>query len=244
MGFEQIIHFMKQVQGKISSNVYAPLQGQTNPQHHAFLRQLQKEANRADSLRIPLKELNVVVFDLETTGFFPDQGDLILSIGAVKVKGGEIQEKDFFYSLVQHDQALSEEIKELTGLCEEELSNAPPLVEVLARFFEFVEKDTLVAHHANHEKQFLQHVTWKLLRSQFQHRIIDTSLMVKLAEPTTNLVRLEDCCSHYGIEIQDRHHALGDAIMTAKLWVNCMNEIAESGCQSLQDVYEKLGRIT
>lgn len=70
MRMNPLIQFMKQVQGKINSSVYASLQGQSSPQHVAFLRQLEKELKVEESLVVPLKELNVVVFDLETTGFF------------------------------------------------------------------------------------------------------------------------------------------------------------------------------
>ncbi|MBC7197513.1 MAG: 3'-5' exonuclease, partial [Deferribacterales bacterium] len=34
----------------------------------------------------PLNEVEYVVFDLETTGIFPERGDRIIEIGAVKIK--------------------------------------------------------------------------------------------------------------------------------------------------------------
>jgi DNA polymerase III subunit epsilon len=237
-----LIQFMKQVQGKINSSVYASIQGQSSPQHIAFLRQLQKELKVEESLEIPLNELNVVVFDLETTGFFPDQGNEILSIGAVKVRGGEVQRDDCFYSLARCSSELSPEIKQLTGLKEEDLETAPELSKVLVDFYEFVKGDVLVAHHASHEKSFLQHFNWKLFRTPFKHRIVDTSFILKIAEPNLNAIRLEDCCDHCGIPVKERHHALGDAKMTAELWSVYLKKIQEQGLKTLNDVYEKLSR--
>ncbi|GGB63342.1 exonuclease domain-containing protein [Fictibacillus barbaricus] len=241
MRMNPLIQFMKQVQGKINSSVYASLQGQSSPQHVAFLRQLEKELKVEESLVVPLSELTVVVFDLETTGFFPEQGDEILSIGAVKVKGGEVLE-DTFYSLVHCSRELTPEIKELTRIEESDLAEAPELSKVLVDFYDFVKGEVLVAHHASHEKKFLQHFNWKLFRSQFKHRIVDTSFLLKLAEPNVNLVRLEDCCEHCSIPVVDRHHALGDAKMTAQLWSIYVERIQALGIKNLREVYERLSR--
>jgi DNA polymerase III subunit epsilon len=237
-----LIQFMKQVQGKINSGVYASLQGQSSPQHIAFLRQLEKELKVEESLTVPLDELNVVVFDLETTGFFPDQGNEILSIGAVRVKGGDVKHEETFYSLAHCNRELSPEIKQLTGISQDDLEEAPELSKVLVDFYEFVKGDVLVAHHANHEKSFLQHFNWKLFRSRFKHRIVDTSFIIKIADPDLNVIRLEDCCDHCGIPVKDRHHALGDAKMTAELWSNYVRRIHELGFKTLSDVYEKLSK--
>lgn len=242
MRIDPLIQFMRQMQGKINSSVYASIQGQSNAQHIAFLRQLQKEVKVEESLEVPLHELNVVVFDLETTGFFPDQGNEILSIGAVKVRGGEVKYDETFYSLAACTAALTPEIKQLTGLKEEDFEGAPALSKVLVDFYEFVKGDVLVAHHASHEKSFLQHFNWKLFRTHFKHRIVDTSFILKIAEPDSNLIRLEDCCAHCGISVKNRHHALGDAKMTAELWSVYVKKTQELGCKNLRDVYEKLSR--
>ncbi|MCM3718962.1 exonuclease domain-containing protein [Fictibacillus phosphorivorans] len=242
MRINPFIQFMKQVHGKINPGVYASLQGQSSAQHMAFLRQLQKEVKVEESLDIPLNELNAVVFDLETTGFFPDKGNEILSIGAVKVKHGKVVDEESFYSLAKCNTELTPEIKQLTGLKEEDFENAQTLSNVLIDFYKFVKGDVLVAHHASHEKSFLQHFNWKLFRTHFKHRIVDTSFLLKIAEPDSNVIRLEDCCEHCGIPVKDRHHALGDAKMTAELWCQCVDKIQEQGCKTLRDVYEKLSK--
>jgi DNA polymerase-3 subunit epsilon len=233
---------MKQVQGKVNSSVYASMQGQSSAQQVAFLRQLEKEMNKEKHLTIPFEELNVVVFDMETTGFFPDQGDEIISIGAVKVKGGSIKHDETFYSLARCKQILSPEIKQLTGIKDEDMEESPELSKVLVDFYQFVKGDVLVAHHASHEKKFLQHTNWKLFRKQFSHRIVDTSFLYKIAEPDVDFVRLEDFCNHCEIPVRKRHHALGDAKMTAELWSIYVKRIQDMGLKCLRDVYERLAR--
>lgn len=242
MAFEPLIQFMRGLSGKVNSGIFGGVTGQ-NMQQMAFLRQMQKEMDEREVMDIPLHELNVVVFDMETTGFFPDQGDEIISIGAIKVRGGEIQEGQVFYSLVRFEHTLSPRIEELTGISNLELKDAPLLSEVLVRFFDFARGFMLVAHHANHEKVFLQHTSWKLFRTSFKHRIVDTSFLYRIAEPDLKIVRLEDFCEHNAIPIKDRHHALGDAVLTAKLWCLYINKVQELGCRTLSDIYERLAKL-
>ena len=242
MGINNMVQFVKQLSSRLSPNMYTSIANRTDAASIAFLRQLQRELKREDVLDVPFKELKVVVFDLETTGFNPYKGDFVLSIGAVKMIGNKVLESETFYSLVKSEVDLSEDIVELTGITKEQLMDAPPIGVVLKRFFQFVENDTLVAHHANHEKVFMDHLTWSILRSKFQHRILDTSFLTKIVEPESDLVTLCDLCMRYGIAIEKRHHALHDSIATAKLWGESVSSVQRLGFVNLGDVYSHLAK--
>jgi DNA polymerase III subunit epsilon len=236
---ESFRQFMKGIQGRFSLSE-SRIQ---NSQQIAFMRQMQKEMKQESALSTPFEQLNVVVFDIETTGFYPELGDEIISIGAIRIKQGSICEKEVFYSLVQYNETLPEEIERLTGISSAKLKEAKPISEVLIQFFDFVNNDTLVAHHAKHEKNFLQNASWKLFRTPFKHRIVDTSFLYRIAEPELSMSRLEDLCEYNGIQVIDRHHALGDAKLAAKLWCAYIRRINELGCYTLGDVYERLARL-
>jgi DNA polymerase-3 subunit epsilon len=243
MRINHMIQLMKQVSGKIGSGIYASVQNQSNPQNVSFLRQLQKDAIREDELDCPFSELQVVVFDLETTGFFPSRGDQILSFGAIKIQGNQIQENDPFYSLVSVDQKVSEEITNLTGITQKDVAAAPPLAEVLLQFHDYIKNHLLVAHHSKHELAFMKHATYQLTRSDFQQRIVDTSFLIRIREPLFRNRSLEDCCALCDIDIKDRHNALGDARMTAQLWIHYVQLLQKQGLFTLRDVYEELSKI-
>ncbi|MFB6468278.1 exonuclease domain-containing protein [Cytobacillus sp. Hz8] len=243
MDMSQMIHFVKQLSGRLNPSMYTSVANQTDAASIAFLRQLQKEIRKEDVLQVPFSQLKVIVFDLETTGFYPQNGDKILSIGAVKLVGDQVMEQETFYSLINSSEPISEEIKDLTGICESELKEAPPLEQVLRDFYQFIESRPLVAHHANHEKSFMQNVTWKTLKMNFQHRLMDTSFLTKVVEPEKKLITLDECCQHFGISIDQRHHALYDAIGTAKLWAKGVQLIQEQGFKNLSDVYNYLAKI-
>ena len=213
-----------------------------NPQQLAYLRNLQREISKYDPMNIPLGELPFLLFDIETTGFHPEKGDGILSIGAVKMRGPEILPEEF-YSLVRFEREVPPEIVRLTNITTEEVGKARPFPDVYTEFLEFKSDSTLVAHHSVHERTFMEYVSSKLLRTPFKHRIVDTSFLFKVVDPGLQLVALEDLCTHHAIEVKGRHHALGDARMTAMLWSLYLEEAMQQGHETLSDIYRQFSQL-
>lgn len=56
----------------------ASMLGSSNAQQMAFIRQVSRDQRKESALDTPLSEMDAVVFDLETTGFNPYNGDEIL----------------------------------------------------------------------------------------------------------------------------------------------------------------------
>lgn len=245
MGMNDLIQFFREMSGKVSSNIYAGLHNQSSPQNISFLRKLQKELKENNTLDTPLESLKIVVFDLETTGFFPEKGDQAISIGAVKMCGTNIEEGESssFYSLIKSTQPISEEISALTNITDEHLADAPNTSDVLIRFYRFINHRILVAHHANHERAFMQKMSWDALRLRFEHRLIDTSFLLRLFIPNMKSVSLDEVCIQCGIDIHNRHHALGDAKMTAEIWSHYLKKAQALGLTNLREVYEHLSKM-
>ena len=240
MAFEPFLQMLRGIQGK---RVHGGIGGIQNSQQMAYLRHLQKEINKDDAMNTSLNELKVVVFDIETTGFSPEKGDSILSIGAIKMSGTSILEEQQFYSLIHYDQDIPKEIIQLTGITNDAVREAPSISNVLMSFFEFVQDSTLVAHHASHERNFMQYVSSKHFKTPFKHRIVDTLFLYKLIDRDFHNVSLEKLCEENDIPIVERHHALGDAKMTAEIWRIYLEKVIELGCESLNDVYNQFARI-
>ncbi|ESU33581.1 hypothetical protein G3A_05105 [Bacillus sp. 17376] len=243
MGMNDMVRFFRQMTGKLGSHIYAGMPPHLNPQKMSFLRQLQKEMKEGNSLDCPLEELPVVVFDLETTGFYPEKGDRIISIGAVKVIGSSILDGEVFYSLINPEIPVPTDILRLTSITDEDLMTAPQTTEVLLKFLNFIGSSVLIAHHAKHEQAFMKKFTSSHLRFNFEHRVIDTSFLIRLFKPVVTSLPLEQICLECGIEVENRHHALADAKMTANLWTFYIKKAREQGYRDLREVYEYLSLI-
>lgn len=209
-------------------------------QQMAFMRSMMKEQRKNSLYEIPLETVELVVFDLETTGFSPYNGDEIISVGAVAVNGEHIMEDQSFYSLVNPKRNIPEQVVELTGITNEMADSAPDLYQGLRAFLEFVQNKVLVAHGTGHDKHFLNSALWKTSKVSLSHRMIDTMMVAKWLNPTLGQYDLDTLLQLYGIEISVRHHALEDALMTAKLWSIFMVEFKSKNIESLGDLYTKL----
>lgn len=224
-------------QGGVPSAI-ASVMGGNSAQQMAFIRSLMREQRRPEMLHTPLCKLKTVIFDLETTGFNVQQGDEILSIGALKAEGENIMEQDAFYTLVQAKRPVPRQITELTGITQPMIDQAPPLIDGLHDFMNFVGDRVLVAHASAHDKSFLNAALWKTSKVNLGHRVIDTMMIARWLEPYRQNYALDSLLSGKGIPIEGRHHALEDARMTAKLWAAYLRDITESRkADTLGDLY-------
>ncbi|MBB3109966.1 DNA polymerase-3 subunit epsilon [Paenibacillus phyllosphaerae] len=220
----------------------ASMLGAQNAQQMAFIRSMSKEQRKQSAMEQPLDEMEVIVFDLETTGFYPYNGDEIISVGAVKLTGMQLHEEQIFYSLVNPKRRIPKHITELTGITNDMAEDAPDLMQVLHDFMEFVGKRMLVAHASGHDKQFLNAALWRTSKINLTHRVLDTMMVAKWLEPNREGYGLDELLTDGGIEITQRHHALEDSLMTARLWQRYLKRILARNITTLGDLYAYLSK--
>ncbi|QHT62010.1 3'-5' exonuclease [Paenibacillus lycopersici] len=220
----------------------ASMRGVQNAQQMAFIRSISKEQRKDSIMDQPLSEMEVVVFDLETTGFYPANGDEIISFGAVMLKGGQLLEERTFYSLVNPKRSVPRPISELTGITNEMVRDAPELMQVLHDFMAFVGKRLLIAHASGHDKQFLNSALWRTSKVNLTHRVLDTIMVAKWLDSGRASYHLDDLLEQSGIVIGQRHHALEDAVMTARLWLHYLKRMLERNVVTLGDLYAYLSK--
>ncbi|WP_170109670.1 exonuclease domain-containing protein [Melghirimyces profundicolus] len=184
-----------------------------------------------------------MIFDLKTTGFRPHQGDEILSIGAVRVQGGIAGKEGRFHTLVQPVRPVPEEITLLTGITQEEASRAPEPADALERWLNYIGQSTLVAYGAGHDAAFIREALRKTWKSRLTHRIPDGWQIARCLHPDWPDHSLDSALQQYGIPIQNRHTADGDAWMTALLWERMLNVCRERSIHSLDQLYSALNQI-
>lgn len=214
-----------------------------NAQQMAFIRSIMKEQRKNSLYDVQLDTLEAVVFDLETTGFSPYNGDEILSIGAILVKGAQVCEERF-YTLVNPKRHVPEEIEALTGITNEMASQAPELIDGLREFLEFAHQRVLIAHGSGHDKHFLNSALWKTSKVNLSHRLLDTMMIGMWLHPKLGRYDLDAMLDLYDVEMLRRHHALEDSIMTAHLWSKMLKDIQAREITNLGDLYSHLSHYS
>jgi DNA polymerase III epsilon subunit family exonuclease len=161
-----------------------------------------------------------VVVDLETTGPSPKTGSAITEIGAVKVKGGIVQEE--FETFVNPLLAIPEYITDLTGITDLMLANAPIIDDVLPSFFEFIgdhNEVILVAHNAPFDLSFLKSAALAIDLSWPNFRILDTVVVARqlLTPDEVPNCKLSTLAQFFGTLVDPNHRALDDAKATTEV---------------------------
>ncbi|MBS7726184.1 DNA polymerase III subunit epsilon [Pseudomonas lalucatii] len=187
----------------------------------------------------PLAELAYTVFDTETTGLAPSEGDEIISIGAVRIVNGHLLKQECFEQLIDPHRSIPRESQQVHGLTPELLAGQPGIAQVLPLFQRFAEDTVLVAHNAAFDMRFLQ-LKEAQTGIRFIQPVLDTLLLSALAHPghTADEHRLEQIAARLGVQVVGRHTALGDAMVTGEVFLRLIPLLAERGIHTLRQARE------
>ncbi|GAB4418752.1 MAG: exonuclease domain-containing protein [Anaerolineae bacterium] len=181
----------------------------------------------------PLSELTYTVFDTETTGLSPSDGDEIISIGAVRIVNSRLLRQEIFDQLIDPRRAISRESINIHGISPDMLQGQPTIEQVLPQFCRFSEDTVLVAHNAAFDMRLLQ-LKEAQTGVKFINPVLDTLLLSAVIHPNLEGHSLEAIARRLGITIIGRHTSLGDAILTGEIFLKLIPLLAERGIVTLQ----------
>jgi DNA polymerase-3 subunit epsilon len=181
-----------------------------------------------------LVDLSYTVFDTETTGLAPSDGDEIIAIGAVRIVNGRLLVHECFDRLIKPRRAVRPESQQIHGITQQMLADQPTLKQVLPMFARFAEDTVLVAHNAAFDMRFLE-LARQRTGVRFDHPVLDTLLLSSVVQPGHHdrEHRLEHIASRLGLNVVGRHTALGDAIVTGEVFLKLLPLLAERGIRTL-----------
>ena len=92
--------------------------------------------------------MDLVIFDLETTGLLPTMHDII-QIAAVRMSFGAVLHKECYSTFVNPGYRISPFITSYTGISNSNVRNAPSVATALSEFSRFVGGTTVLAHNGH-----------------------------------------------------------------------------------------------
>ncbi|HEY0243916.1 MAG TPA: 3'-5' exonuclease [Gemmatimonadaceae bacterium] len=184
----------------------------------------------------PLSSLTWAVVDVETTGG-PPPNHRITEIAAVIVRDGEI--KEVFETLVNPQRSIPPFVTRLTNISWEMVKDAPTFSAIVPALLEKLEGNVFVAHNAQFDWSFLTHEIQRTSGARITGNQLCTVRLARRLLPHLPKRSLDYVANYYGIEITGRHRAAGDALATARCLLRLLDEAADRGCSTWEDL-EKL----
>ena len=185
----------------------------------------------------PLSSLIYTVFDAETTGLNPSGGDEIIQMGAARIVNGKLLRQESFEQLVDPQRIIPAVTIPIHGITQDMVRGQPTIGEVLPAFHVFAQDTVLVAHNAAFDMKFLQ-----LKEAEtglvFNHPVLDTLLLSAVVHPNQESHRLEAIAERFNITVLGRHTALGDAIVTAEVWLRLIPLLQDMGIHTMRQARE------
>jgi DNA polymerase III subunit epsilon len=164
-----------------------------------------------------------IIFDTETTGFKPENGDRVVEIGAIEMVNGAITGNDF-HVYVNPERDMPDGAYKVHGLSTEFLSDKPVFSDssIGAAFHNFVKGAVLIAHNADFDMKFMQFEMEKAGLEPIQNEVIDTLQIARRKFPGSP-ASLDALCSRFGINTAERerqgHGALLDSRLLAEVYI-------------------------
>ena len=177
-----------------------------------------------NEVEMDLSEATYVVFDVETTGLSAIYNDLIQVAASKMYKGNIVAEFDEF---INPGHPLSAFTTELTGITDDHVKNAKPLVQVLKEFQEFCKDTVLVAHNATFDVGFMNANYERHGLPRITQPVIDTLEFARNLYPEYKRHGLGPLTKRFGVALEHHHMANYDAEATGRLLFIFIKEVAE-----------------
>lgn len=189
-----------------------------------------------------LLEEEWIIVDVETTGGSPQQGHRITEIAAVRVSGGEI--RDQYSTLINPDRHIPGMITSLTGITDQMVRNAPRFHEVAPRVAEVLGGCIFVAHNAAFDWRFVSAELQRATGCALEGRQLCTVRLARKLLPHLPSRALDALAEYYGVVIEARHRALGDAVATARVLLRFLEMLQDRDVVDWAGLEAVLGRRT
>lgn len=162
-----------------------------------------------------------VVIDFETTGFSA-QEDEPIQVAALRYE--EFVQTEKFVSYIRPSRPIPANIAKFTGITDADVADAPSLTDVFPALIQFLKSDTLVAHHATFDMQFLEVNMRKVGLPYYKYQFIDTVPLARRYIPTQNH-KLPTLKAFLNLQHIPSHEAESDCYVTSAVYEYCYQSI-------------------
>jgi DNA polymerase III subunit epsilon len=183
------------------------------------------------------EDIRFVALDTETTGF-DYENDRILCIGAVAIKNNKILVSDAIEIYVKQEVFNKETVK-IHGIRKDGNETKLSEEEAIVKFINYLDDAVIVAHHTGFDITMINMALKRSNVGPLESKQLDTNYIhKKIAKTDTykKIFSLDELCEIYNVKMHDRHTALGDALITAYLFLKQTAKYKKNNALNLFDL--------
>jgi DNA polymerase III subunit epsilon len=192
-----------------------------------------------------LQALRYVVLDTELTSLDP-VSNRVISIGAIAMDGSRIRMGEHFYCVVNPGIEVPAATVLVHGLRPVDVIQGSPPADAISRLLSFSAGSVLVGHFLGMDLAALRKEVAGNTKA-LGGPAVDTARVQRWLDLRQNMYRedrghevdridLASLARRYGLEIQEAHHALYDALLTAQLWQRLLSQLDRAKVRTLREL--------
>jgi DNA polymerase-3 subunit epsilon/CBS domain-containing protein len=191
----------------------------------------------------PLLGLHAVAVDSETTGLDVRKARMI-EFAAIPIENGVVERRAAWTTLIACGEPIPPASQAVHGICEADLAGQPDFRAIAADIAAQLQDKVLVGHTIGFDLALLEH-EHRRAGLPFQRPIaLDVRHLAQIVAPNLPGYSLEALAAWLGVEVQDRHRALGDAEAAAHIFVALIPKLREAGFRTLGETLAASRRAT
>ncbi len=140
------------------------------------------------------------------------------------MQGGEVVDR--FQRLVNPGRSIPKRITQITGITTGMVYDAPPIEDVLPDYLDFLGEGIFTAHNLSFDLNFLNAELERVGARGLENETLCTLRLARRLLPGLKSKGLSRLIQFYGLQVNGRHRALGDAEATATILQQFFSQLA------------------
>ncbi|MDO8489136.1 MAG: 3'-5' exonuclease [Candidatus Omnitrophota bacterium] len=182
-----------------------------------------------------IDEVELTIFDTETTGLYPDAGDRIVELAGLRVKGKE--RISTFDMLMNPMREISSGAFAVNKITPDLLKDALGAQVVIPNFLNFISGSCLCSYNAEFDLNFVNNELKLLSCPPINNNIVvfDVLTMAKKLMPNLARYALWFVAKELGVQTTQKHRAFSDVEMTWEVFTKLKTICEQRGITNFTD---------
>ncbi|WP_455366426.1 DUF294 nucleotidyltransferase-like domain-containing protein [Kaarinaea lacus] len=182
----------------------------------------------------PLIAVPAVVLDLETTGL-DVRKDRIIQIGVIEASNSEKNIEPLIDQLINPGIPIPAASTDIHHIKNESVTGAPYIQEVAKHVSDTIKNRVVIGQHIAFDMAVLKREFARNNLVWHEPVTLDISMLVGALQPALFDVSLESICTYLGVDIVERHTAMGDCLTTLHCWQKLIPLLQEKNVRTLAE---------